>query len=50
MQDKLPNLKYKGKRYALNMLNIIVFIDGEKMEITGTINPEVVVTENIPPR
>jgi site-specific DNA recombinase len=40
MQDKLPNLDFEGKRLALDMLDITVWIDGETAEITGTVDPE----------
>ena len=40
MQDKLPKLDFEGKRQALEMLGITVWIDGEAVEITGTIDPE----------
>ena len=40
IQDKLPNLDYEGKRLALDMLGITVWLDGENIEITGTIEPE----------
>lgn len=42
MQGKLPNLDFEGKRLALEMLNITVWIDGESVEITGTIPAEAV--------
>jgi hypothetical protein len=41
MNDKLPNLDYEGKRLALDMLNITVWLDGENVDITGSIDPEV---------
>ena len=47
MQNKLPNLDYEGKRLALDILNITVWIDGEKVNITGAVDPEVVVTVNM---
>ena len=50
MQDKLPNLNYEGKRLALDMLGITVWLDGENVDITGTIDPEVVVTADMLPR
>ena len=40
MQDKLPNLDYEGKRLALDMLGITVWLDGENVEVTGVISPE----------
>ena len=42
MQDKLPNLDFEGKRLALDMLGITVWLDGENVEVTGTIDPEAV--------
>jgi site-specific DNA recombinase len=50
IQDKLPTLDFEGKRLALDMLGITVWIDGENVEITGTIEPEMVgVTLTTPP-
>jgi site-specific DNA recombinase len=40
MQDKLPNLDFEGKRLALDMLGITVWLDGEDAEVTGVIEPE----------
>lgn len=40
IQDKLPNLDYEGKRLALDMLGITVWLDGKNIEITGMIKPE----------
>ncbi|MFC2021266.1 hypothetical protein ACFLU1_05755 [Chloroflexota bacterium] len=40
MQDKLPNLDFEGKRLALDMLGISVWLDGQTVEVTGTIEPE----------
>lgn len=40
MQDKLPDLDFEGKRLALDMLGITVWLDGENVEVTGTIEPE----------
>ena len=50
MQKQLPDLDYEGKRLALDMLNITVWLDGKSAEITGTIDPEAVVIVNMPPR
>jgi len=47
IQDKLPNLDFEGKRLALDMLGITVWIDGENVEITGTIDSEMVGTLGI---
>jgi site-specific DNA recombinase len=41
IQDKLPYLDFEGKRLALDMLDITVWIDGENVEITGTIEHEI---------
>jgi len=38
----LPDLDYAGKRLALDMLDIMVYLDGENIEITGTIEPGIV--------
>ena len=40
IQKRLPGLDFEGKRLALEMLNITVWVDGEAVEITGTIEPE----------
>ncbi|MFC2071785.1 recombinase family protein [Chloroflexota bacterium] len=40
IQDKLPYLDFEGKRLALDMLGITVWIDGENVEISCTINSE----------
>ena len=40
IQDKLPNLDFEGKRLALDMLCITVWIDGENVDITGNIDSE----------
>ncbi len=40
MQDKLPNLDFEGKRLALEMLDITVYLDGQNVEVTGTFEPE----------
>ena len=46
IQDKLSNLDFEGKRLALDMLGITVWLDDENVEVTGTIEPEKVsVTE-----
>lgn len=42
LQSKLPNLDFEGKRLALDMLGITVWIDGETVEITGSIEPELI--------
>ncbi|MFC2024874.1 recombinase zinc beta ribbon domain-containing protein [Chloroflexota bacterium] len=40
IQSHLPLLNFEGKRLALDMLGITVWIDGENVEITGIIEPE----------
>ncbi len=40
IQAGVANLDFEGKRLALDMLNIIVWLDGENIEITGIIEPE----------
>ena len=42
MQAGISNLDFEGKRQALDMLGITVFLDGENVEITGTIDPSIV--------
>ncbi|MFH1647147.1 MAG: recombinase family protein, partial [Chloroflexota bacterium] len=43
MQKRLPELDFEGKRLALDMLGITVWLDGESIEVTGTIDPESVI-------
>ncbi|MFC1860841.1 recombinase zinc beta ribbon domain-containing protein [Chloroflexota bacterium] len=40
IQGRLPKLDFEGKRLALEMLGITVWLDGENIEVTGTIEPE----------
>ena len=40
LQDKLPSLDFEGKRLALDMLGITIYLDGETFEIKGVISPE----------
>ncbi|MFC1914317.1 recombinase family protein [Chloroflexota bacterium] len=40
MQDKLPTLDFEGKRLALDMLGVTVWLDAQDVEVTGTIEPE----------
>ncbi|MFC1995018.1 recombinase family protein [Chloroflexota bacterium] len=40
MQKGLPELDFEGKRLALDMLGITVWLDGENVEVTGVIEPE----------
>jgi len=44
IHKRLPELDYEGKRLALDMLNITVWLDGENVEITGTIDTGIVLT------
>ncbi len=39
LQGKLPNLDYAGKQLALDMLDIMIYLNGENIEITGIIEP-----------
>lgn len=43
IQDKLPSLDFEGKRLALEWLNITVWIDGENVNVTGVIEPEMAI-------
>jgi hypothetical protein len=40
MQKKLPELDFEDKRLALDMLDIMVWLDRESIEVTGTIDTE----------
>ncbi len=40
MQNKLPLLDFEGKRLALDMLGITIYLDGENVEIAGVLSPE----------
>lgn len=40
IQERLPELDFEGKRLALDMLDITVWLDGDNIEITGVIEPE----------
>jgi site-specific DNA recombinase len=40
MQKRLPELDFDGKRLALDMLGITVYLDGENVEVTGAIELE----------
>jgi hypothetical protein len=44
MQKRLPELDFEGKRLALDMLGITVWLNGESVEITGAIDPGIVLT------
>jgi hypothetical protein len=37
------DLDFEGKRLALDMLGITVYLDAENVEVTGTIDPESVI-------
>jgi hypothetical protein len=41
MQDKLSNLDFESKRLALDALDITVWLDGQNVEVTGIIEPEI---------
>jgi hypothetical protein len=43
----LPELDFEGKRQALDMLNITVWLDGEEVEITGNIDTGIVLTPSL---
>jgi len=45
MQKRLPELDFEGKRLALDMLGITVWLDGESVEVTGTIAQQLGVTQ-----
>jgi hypothetical protein len=40
MQGRLPSLNFEDRRMVLDMLGIMVYLDGGKVEITGTIDPQ----------
>jgi site-specific DNA recombinase len=40
IQAGITTLDFEGKRLALDMLNITVWLDGENIEVTGIIEPE----------
>ena len=42
MQGQISALDYEGKRQVLDMLGITVWLDGETIEVNGTIDPDVV--------
>ena len=47
MQAGIKSLDFEGKRLALDMLGITVWLDGDGIEVTGTIDPEVGVTQTM---
>ena len=40
IQASIAKLDFEGKRLALDMLNITVWLDGENIEVTRIIEPE----------
>ena len=44
MQDRLKDVDYEGKRLALKMLGITVWLDGENLEVTGALDLRIVLT------
>lgn len=40
IQKRLPELDFDGKRLALDMLGITIWLDSENVEVTGVIRPE----------
>ena len=40
IQDRLPNLDFEGKRLALDILGITVYLNDLDVEITGIIDPK----------
>jgi hypothetical protein len=40
VQKRLAELDFEGKRLALDMLGITVWLDGENVKVTGVIDPE----------
>jgi hypothetical protein len=44
VQDRLKEVDYEGKRLALKMLGITVYLHAENVEVTGTIDPGIVLT------
>jgi hypothetical protein len=41
-QNQLPDMNYEGKRQVLDMLGITIRLDRESIEITGIIDPGIV--------
>ena len=48
MQNRLPTLDFEGKRLALDMLGVTVWLDGQTVEITGTVDFENVIVTTQP--
>ncbi len=44
MQKQLPELDFEGKRLALDMFGITVWLDDKNVEVTGTIDTGIVLT------
>jgi hypothetical protein len=44
IQGRIHEVDFEGKRLALDMLGITVWVDGGNVEITGTIDPSIVLT------
>ena len=42
LSDQIHDLDFEGKRLALDMLNIMVWLGGDNIEITGTIDTAMV--------
>ena len=40
LQEKISNLDFEGKRLVLDMLGTNIWLDGENVEVTGTIDIE----------
>ena len=47
MQSRISELDFEGKRQVFDMLDITIWLDGETVEIVGTIDPEGVIV-NMP--
>jgi hypothetical protein len=44
MQERISKVDIEGKRLALDMLGITVWVDSGNVEVTGTIDPGIVLT------
>lgn len=44
IQGRISSLDFESKRLALDMLDIIVWLDGDNVEITGSIDTSIVTT------
>jgi hypothetical protein len=44
IQKRLPKLDFEGKRLALDMLDITVYLDSENIEINGAVDTGIVFT------